>query len=373
MSLDFDVMSNCKQLGERGWAGVGVLATMLTTMIGCVHGDLQTDEPQQIVIAAESQPLVNADAKAADAEPSEKPLQLVEFADAITLSNDRITLKVSPAAGRIVWFSVVDGPNLIWISSEASAETNVVRDGVKYRNIGGDKLWPVVQVLWDRVYGPPVGWPPDGIIDGQSWTVVSQSPRQIEIQSRKDDRLGIQVSRRIVLDDKEPVVRIHNSIQRYAPSHFPVHLWSVTQVKWPEYVLMDVAADRATKLELVADANTADRIESLPDMSAIRVKTPHPTNQGRKISTLGRWLAAVYPEKVWYQTTDFHPQGMYLDHSNVQVYSDSNYTELEMLSEGQMLKTGETLENTVVWHLEARGRKSDQQIIETARELAGKD
>ncbi len=300
----------------------------------------------------------------ADAAPAER----LTFPDAVTLTNPLIRLEVAPSVGRITHLGPINGENLLFIATESTAQTTRKRDGTFYRNLGGDKIWPQLQALWDRVYGPPGGWPPDGIIDGQPWKLIEQTDRQITMESLPDPRLGIQVRRQITLDAKEPAVTIHNTITRFKANHFPVHIWSVTQVVWPEYVFMDIAHDRAMEKTWAGDAaQIKDLLTIREDQSVARFEIAPQKGKGLKANTLGRWLAAVYPDYVFYQHTDFDPTGMYLDESNIQVYFDGNYTELETLSPMLHLQPGEKLTNTVTWRLIPKGQMSDEAIIEKAR------
>ncbi len=294
------------------------------------------------------------------------------FPDAVTLVNDHIRVDVAPTVGRITYFGRVEGENLIWINTPEDVLTEYRRGGVRYRNVGGDKIWPTAQALWARAFGGNApDWPPDGIIDGQPWTLVDQSAHHAVMQSPLAAHLGIQVRREITLHEREPRVTIENTITRHKASVFPVQIWTVTQAHWPRFVLLDVAQDRPGEAAWVPfGKNLAPLVHSIGDDAAILFTIDRSRDTGQKIGTLGRWLAAVWDDQIWYQSTAFDPTGMYPDASSVQAYYDGVCSELELLSPMVHLQPGESLRNTVVWWLVPRDGLTDRQIAEKAEHLS---
>jgi hypothetical protein len=294
------------------------------------------------------------------------------FDDAIALTNPLIRLEVSPSVGRIIHFGPTGGANLFWINTERGVEKGPTRGELTYRNYGGDKIWPTLQAIWPRAYGGQGQWPPDGIIDGQAWTLIDRSERRLVMQSPQAAHLGIQVKREIELHETEPRVTIRNTITRQKANIFPVHVWTISQVRWPNYVLMDVAHDRTMDQTWIpmGGKNVETLVQPIGDDAAIRFDIEPKRGGGNKVGTLGRWLAAVWDDHIWYQWTDFDPAGMYPDASSVQIYYDGNYTELELLSPMLHLKPGESLSNTVTWQLTPRAGLTDQQITQQAEQLS---
>ena len=75
-----------------------------------------------------------------------------------------------------------------------------------------------------------------------------------------------------------------------------------------------------------------------------------PTREGQqKFGTLGRWIAAVWPDGVMVQRVALPTHGMYPEATSLQFYYSGPYGELETLGPAQLLKTGEVLTTTVVW------------------------
>ena len=151
------------------------------------------------------------------AESAPKPV--LTFEDQITLDNGEVRLGVSPSIGRVVEFGFSDGPNLIWINTEAVYDDPVAGVAVtdqQYYNLGGDKLWPTAQPLWKLATGNN-NWPPDGVIDGGPWSVRRQSENSVTIESAPSPHYGIVVLRTFTLVPDKPRVVIQNLIHRIEP------------------------------------------------------------------------------------------------------------------------------------------------------------
>ncbi len=273
------------------------------------------------------------------------------FPDAVRLSNGTIDVAVAPSVGRIVHFGPAGGRNLLWLNTVAGADEKYEAHGRSYSNIGGDKLWPTVQTLWPQAYGGGP-WPPDGIIDGGPWWLVERSDRHVVIESRRSPHLGVVVRREVRLPDRGASLTIINRTTRVADSPFGVTNWTVTQTQRPRYVLLDagrptgppgpwIGMSEARKLD--------DLVKTIEDAQAV-AWTPTQSG-GAKIGALGAWVAGVYNDVIFLQRTRFDPAAEYPDGSSVQVYSDDNYTELELLSPFVPLDVGSTLTNTVTWSL----------------------
>lgn len=338
--------------------------------------DRPSRTPLLVVAAALAGLLPGCQTMTTRPEPPQAPAPAapIAFDDAVTIGNGRVKLGVSPGVGRIVHFGPADGPNLIWLASPSVYDEPVTdRPGQAYYNLGGDKLWPLPQPLWKRAFGVG-GWPPDGVIDGQPWTLVESTDRRIVIESRVSPALGVRARRTIELAENEPRVTITNSLTRVEASPFPVHLWTVTQTVSPRVVLLDVSADRPastpTWLPMISPHEATRRVSVLGDGRAVAVDL---SDDGSvKVGTFGRWIAGVYDDLIFLQTTPYDPTGAYPDASSLQTYSDANYTELELLSELAHLQPGESLSNRVTWQLVGRPETASlEQVRRLIEEIVG--
>ena len=247
-------------------------------------------------------------------------------------------------------FSVRGGDNLLWVSPEEQAKPA----DAGYRNVGGDKVWPAPQMLWRSATGHN-GWPPDGVIDGQPWRVVSRSEASATIESRPSDAYGIVVRRSFTLDRELPRVLIDNHIERVAANPFPVTVWSVSQIRRPEEIRLHLdPAGHAG--QPVYRRFGWGKSEVAADRTGMAVRDdylafdPPPAGE-MKVGSMGGWIEADLDGLVWRQEIEYDMEGAYLEATSLQAYSTAEYCELELLSPMKQLKAGETLTCRVVWTL----------------------
>ncbi len=274
--------------------------------------------------------------------------------DTVYLANDKVRVGVSPHTGRIVDFGLAEGGrNLIWLDAREIDALRMADGGERYYNLGGDKLWPAPQLMWEEVTGHD-SWPPDEVIDGQPWALLACDATSLIIESRPSPSYDIVVRRRIDLMADDAQIRITNTFRRIAVNPFPVCIWSVTQVQQPRWIILDIAEDRPLPSETVrplgvfSNERTAGFFET-HDGRAV-VWRPH-GQPDAKLGTFGRSIAAVYDDVIFLQQSQFDPHGAYLEASSIQAYHTVDYCELEVLSPLVQLAPGEELQNTVMWTL----------------------
>ncbi|MDZ4200470.1 MAG: DUF4380 domain-containing protein [Kiritimatiellia bacterium] len=296
----------------------------------------------------------------------------VRFTDTLVIENGMVRLAVAPSVGRIVEFGPVAGRNLLWLNTEGAVEE--LKKGTAWINYGGDKVWPAFQSMWARVLPTGGTFPPDPALDGSAWELIEQQPRRLVLRSPEAPQLGIRIVREIELHESDPVVVIRSTIERIAPSVFPVQVWAVSQALPAKYILMSVEQrfpqgplgreEYAIWGKWSRDVVT-ENITSLPDRRAIRWDPRH--SGGAKVGTLGTWCAAVYDDWVLVHRTSFDPEGSYPDASNIQVYADTLYVELETLGPQKHPRPGESIRQTVVWELIPTDNREDAELIEAIR------
>jgi len=322
-------------------------AVMLAMLIGCAPAQVPT--PAAPTVTAEPQRLT--------------------FDDAITLRNAHLHIAVAPSVGRIVAFGPADSRNLIWINTIEGNQPFIGR-GPPYYVYGGDKVWTLVQSVWKLAFGGG-SWPPDGVIDGQPWDVVESGDHHIILQSRVSPALGHRVRREIRIDPDQPRVVIRNHIIQEQASHFSPMIWCVTQVHPPQFTLMELSPQRPTSSRPWTDLSNkpvdTSRIHISDDNRWLRYD--YIPDRSQKIGAFGRWVAGVWEDYIFVQTTDYDPTGAYPDASSLQVYYDANFLELETLSPQVHLRPGQTLTNTVTWWLLPRAAMTDVQIAAQAEAL----
>lgn len=292
----------------------------------------------------------------------------------LSLHNTSLTVQIAPEIGRIYAVILLNkestsSKNLLW--HEQSCNILLAQQHHQYVNWGGDKLWPLPQSLWARQRRGGGDWPPIPPVDGGVWQVVRQSPLQLIMRSQVDDALGIQVTRTITLDPITPHLIIHNRITRIKTNPLPVMIWCVTQVHVPEMTLLNIASDRPAgewPVVNLADAKHTPG-DGLMILSHAARCLSQPT-RSYKLGTFGRWIAAVYQHHILLQTISYNPGACYPDRTNIQLYNDSDYIELETLSPSVHLHASQSISNTVNWYILDRTTDNPIALVEHCNRIA---
>jgi hypothetical protein len=292
---------------------------------------------------------------------------------ALVLSNAHVTLAVNPWIGRIVWFGRSDGPNLLWMNSPEG----VTRDkpaGAWY-NWGGDKVWLGPQPHWPAMLGR--SWPPDQATDLWPWAVNHADDRRLVMTSPVSRFTLAQVVREITLDKEQPRVRIRHTVRRATtppdPKNLPsasavqepMQIWTVTQIKLPEYVLLDVQPNHpAAPQAFHPMVPKAIPVQATPLVLAQGrlVRAASWSGEPVKLGTIGRWLAGVFEQDILVECSRPRPNGKYPERSNLQWFVCQEYGELETLTALEPVTPGKELEDEIEWHLLRRplGKNPEQ-------------
>ena len=298
----------------------------------------------------------------------------VKYADEIVLTNGIVTLGISPSVGRIVSFAKVGGGDLLWRNLDSKINKQK-RDSSQWVNYGGDKIWPTLQPFWPRIYGFSKCFLPDQDIDGGKWRVLEQGKTRIVIESPPSARLNVNIRREIILADGKALVTIKNTLKQLSASPFPVCIWTITQVKPPQYCLLDIAKKRPEAKRFVDFYNIKAKAKAQMLRGETILKVFPKSKIKTKVGTFGRWIAAVYQDCIFRQSTDYDSSGCYPDNASMECYWNnkavnpdqqlwsSNYVELELLGKTVHLQPGEQISNVVQWEIIDRLKKQD--IIDT--------
>ncbi|WP_157837203.1 hypothetical protein [Geminisphaera colitermitum] len=228
-----------------------------------------------------------------------------------------------------------------------------------YDNRGGDKLWPLPEKLRPFAHDSFI---PEPEIDGPAWTLERVSKREGILTSPRSKIPGVEISRRVTLDENRPLLTLRNIITRVSPSPFPVHAWSVTQVRLPRYFVMESRADLFPGIRRYYRYRGTESVSSIDESpSAIRLG-PGKTDFD-KVYSIGRYIAAVHDDVAFLQWTSPAPSGneTYSEGANLQVYYNPVYAEVEIASPLGAPRVGEHVANIVHWMLIplARGEADD--------------
>ena len=150
------------------------------------------------------------------------------------LERDGLKVKVvSELGGRIMELSL-DEFNFLFV--------NPVLDGVKndqpekswdgaWRNFGGEKIWPAPQG-WDS--DRQWAGPPDNVLDGGYFKILSADENSISTQSPVCYRTGLKIERKISLLENQCGVRVDAEFENCIDKVGEWSVWPVIQVATPD-------------------------------------------------------------------------------------------------------------------------------------------
>jgi hypothetical protein len=153
--------------------------------------------------------------------------------ESIDLKNELIEIQAVPEiGGRIIQYKLGDY-DFFWVNEElAGKEIPASRLGPngEWLNYGGDKVWPAPQGQDNEQQWPG---PPDAVLDGGPYTaeVIKKNDRAkaIRMTSEKDERSGIQFSRKFKIFDDSTRVRVEATMENIDTKPRGWGVWVVTQ------------------------------------------------------------------------------------------------------------------------------------------------
>lgn len=269
------------------------------------------------------------------------------------LDNGRCEMVIVPQVGRVMSFALSGGRNVLW-NNPALAGQTVPKDDNTWHNFGGDKVWPTQQDWWIK-YTSRNGWPPPYSFDG-----VAQTAERIEggvrMTSPQSPEFGTKTVREFVMDPTRPLVHVRQWFTKSEGKPVTMTLWTVTQVRTPDYALLPVEVAGGPKMlgpvvpERLKRGEGAASLQNDPTASQ-KIGAPPATR------TNGDWVAGVFGHEMLVESRQRH-EGIYPDgNCQAEVYTapakDGSYVELEMLSPMTDLHAGQTLRDDAVWQIVA--------------------
>lgn len=278
---------------------------------------------------------------------------------AIEISNDEARLVIVPAIGRVMHYSFVDAENVLWVNPKLHGQVLAgeprINDSGRYiwSNFGGDKVWPNQQSEFEKINGH--SWPPDHWFDGSNHEVELLEDGVV-ITSPVSDYNGARSVREIRLAAKGTRVNIKQKIEkrkkaRVEPLRYTV--WNVTQTLPPEQTLylLNPNSQFDMRYYTFGEAKSTAR-QNFTVIGDIGVFVPDSVKCQKTGADSDRWLAAIIGDVVMAEffqrdATQRYPDGGL----SAEVYTCTDYTELELLSPWVYLEVGQVLEHPIAWEL----------------------
>lgn len=280
--------------------------------------------------------------------------------NSIDISNATTRVVVVPAIGRIMYYGFKGGENLLWNNIQFRAVT-LPKDepyrqngNITWANFGGDKVWPTEQSDFPKINGH--GWPPDHWFDGQAQTYELHEDG-VTITSPVSNYCGARCIREIRLAEEGSHLTINQTIEKVKtagnPSVEPVKytIWNVTQIVNPEQTLFNLNPNSHLDNGYYLWSSSAAR--NFKVYGNVGVFTPDVMGGNQKAGAdSDDWLAGIIGQTVIGEFFELVPGVDYPDDGlSAEVYTSSDYTELELLSPHTALGIGEAINHTIHWDL----------------------
>ena len=281
------------------------------------------------------------------AKPSARiePVSYGRWREAWRLSNGTVDVVVVPEIGRVVRYGYVDGPNVLWDSTEAP------RALYKWMNYGGDKQWAWPQAQWK--------WPPPVAIDTGPYSATIRGDRLL-LRSPIDSKLKIRAEREIRLaPDGTELTQVYRIVGEGTDQ--PWGAWSITQVPAPSRVLAHLRSGFSAAATQPLRTESGNTAWPAPQRLADDWIAFSPVYRGGKIHVPADALGVIVGETFFLQQRRPHLRDETLPAGEVaQLFAMSQkdlpdlvpYVELEFISPPQPLgRNLPAAELTVAWSL----------------------
>jgi len=298
------------------------------------------------------------------------------------ISNEQVEVVIVPAIGRIMYFGFNNSENILWNNpifyGRILPKGNpLTKDGkIIWANFGGDKIWPTQEDQWQDINGR--SWPPDHWFDGGEHT-AEQIEDGIRITSPVSEYCGARSIREIILAGDGAELTIKQTIEKVQQADNsavePINytIWNITQIRSPLMALMNLNPNRRlSKRYKLFRPNTAENFSVEGD---IGILLPDRSKKQKVGADSDYWLAAIIDNLVFGEFFRFQQGKDYPDGGmSAEVYTEPDYTEIELLSPLKQLAIGEMMHFTITWRLHRlhADAETDKQKREAAIEWLDK-
>jgi hypothetical protein len=262
------------------------------------------------------------------------------------VTNSAITLIATADVGpRVISLSLTNGPNELY-GVEADAGTT---GGDDYRFYGGHRLWHAPEIV-PRTYSP----------DNKS-IQVEELKRGLRLTQPIEALTGMQKQIEIMMDDKEPSVRIVHRLTNMGQWAVEFAPWAITMCAPGGVGIVPLPAEGdhsanllpKTSLVLWAYTDLTDPRWTLGKRFVLLRQDPQSSApQKAGLYAEQGWIAYANHGHLLVKTFDANPDATYLDRgSNAEMFTNDKFLEIETLGALCKLEPAQTVEHIENWHL----------------------
>lgn len=291
---------------------------------------------------------------------------------AVEISNTDIRLIVVPEVGRILHFSFQNSENIFYENSEL--EGLLFKTGIFYNqkidapNIGGNRILPCSEDYFHEITG--FRHIPDPYINASTYS-IKYLENGVVLKSPISNYLGIQIVRKITINDSGSQVYIDQKINKNKPAKnnqlekIPLTLWSLSKIKTPNISYTkksgkSVFQNGFTISEWPDAKNYASENVTINDnLIILKSSDGFPQKIGADAKN---WVAGYVGNNLLIERFEFDDSAKYPDFgTSVTIFGNDLFSELEVLSPEKLLKVGESINYNIKWNLIKMSSKEEAE------------
>lgn len=282
---------------------------------------------------------------------------------AIEITNDTIRLVVIPAIARIVHYSFVDQENILFLTDDFEdlkllAPNEYIQKGIRNTHFGGDRVLTSSEDYFHLLTGSRFIADPWLTSSPYTYHIL---PNGVEITSPVSELLGVQLTRKITIEESGCKVFIDQKLEKIRDAKtsevdaIPLTIWNLTQIKLPKKTWMPLQDDSVFEngfdIPVWPDGKNwaGDNYEVKNGLLAFSPDTKYPQKIGAdaKGCVAGLVDNVLIVEKFIPLKDVNYPDGG----TSATVFTCPDFAELECLSPEKILKPGDVMNHSIQWEL----------------------
>ena len=293
-----------------------------------------------------------------------KKIEYHGWKDALEITNNKVSVVVVPAIGRIMHYGYIGADNLLYHDPALYGKTLTEGKPLEqdsqpiWATFGGDRIWPSEENMFVKINGHKR--PPDHWLDGMPWDAKIVDGAII-ITSNVSEYCGAQVIRKIQLLPDSTRLQIHQTMKKIKPAAkqhlepLPLTIWNITKVKSPCVTMVSLSRnscfDKRVLVPVWDDYDNRGH-ENITIEGNNAFFTPDAVRNQKMGADAPNYVAAVIGRTAIAEFFSFQPQAIYPDGgTSATIFTCPDFAELECMSPLAKLKIGESIEYDICWEL----------------------
>lgn len=300
------------------------------------------------------------------------------FGKVVSITNGLVELKVTIDIGpRVIYLALVGGQNMMF--NDDSRNVNVGKgDPIFEAAFGKGKFWKIYG--GHRIWFSPEEYPYSYIPEDEPIKWTSEGNKFI-FEPKMFSTLGLQFALEIIMDNKKPIVTVHNIIDNHSGGIRKIAVWALSVLAPNGLEIVPQSKEQTgflsnRTLELWPYSNMADsRVYWGKDFITLRSVegTPDGPFKFGISNTVGK-SAYINNGTAFIKKFAHHKHGNYPDHGmSFETYTNDKFIEMETLGELQEMLPEERSVHTEQWVLKKVAKtpnpKNESAIAKLAERL----